>query len=410
MNSTRPVANRCVVVGAGPVGLVAALDLHHRGLDVTVVEADPEDRVRPGSRAIFLMFPTLRRLNRVRAGLGDEVEAAGISVTGYEAYFDGRSVFDQRADAGIGRALGIDRMGTSLPQKVTERILMAEAERCGIEFRWGSPVTDVTTTPEGAVVDLGDAGQIQTDYVIGSDGARSAVRRAIGVTMGGDTHDSPFIIVDVADHPDGSTPKMPGYFHYRDPACGGRNVMHMPFAGGMRVDVQCLPDDDAEVMASPEGLAEWLPQVVDPWYMDHVEWVSTYRFHQVVADSYTDANRRVLLAGEAAHLFAPFGGRGLNSGVIDATHSAAAIEAAVAAPDHAAAIIEKAANERRRWGLHNRGVSSRALKVMTGDDILTNVTRRIAGRVAPVFPPAGAWLANGPIQLPTPRIGSTDLY
>ena len=195
MNSTRPVANRCVVVGAGPVGLVAALDLHHRGLDVTVVEADPEDRVRPGSRAIFLMFPTLRRLNRVRAGLGDEVEAAGISVTGYEAYFDGRSVFDQRADAGIGRALGIDRMGTSLPQKVTERILMAEAERCWIEFRWGSPVTDVTTTPEGAVVDLGDAGQIQTDYVIGSDGARSAVRRAIGVTMGGDTHDSPFIIV-----------------------------------------------------------------------------------------------------------------------------------------------------------------------------------------------------------------------
>ena len=50
-----------------------------------------------------------------------------------------------------------------------------------------------------------------------------------------------------------------------------------------------------------------------------ITWISSYTFYQVVADSYTDENRRIILAGEAAHLFAPFGARGLNSGVPDAT-------------------------------------------------------------------------------------------
>lgn len=176
--------------------------------------------------------------------------------------------------------------------------------------------------------------------------------------------------------------------------------------------MQCLPTDDVEYLAGPEGVRDWVSKVVDPWYGEHVRWVSTYRFHQVVADSYTDSHHRVLLAGEAAHLFAPWGGRGLNSGVFDATDAATAIGLASASGDETRRreVIDRWASEGRRWGLHNRDISSKALRQMRGSDPVNHVKREVASRLAPIVWPAGAWLANGPLQVPVPRPGSRKFY
>jgi len=80
--------------------------------------------------------------------------------------------------------------------------------------------------------------------------------------MQGHTDDTPFIIVDVDEHPDGSTPTCP-LFHTGTGA-GRRNVMHMPFATGMRIDLQCLPTTTSSTWPSPQGVRDWLAKVVDP--------------------------------------------------------------------------------------------------------------------------------------------------
>lgn len=76
--------------------------------------------------------------------------------------------------------------------------------------------------------------------------------------------------------------------------------MLVPFDGGWRIDLQLFDDDPTEYSGT-EGVRRWLPKVMDAKYADRITWVSTYQFLQVVAEDFTD--RRVVLVGEAAHLF-----------------------------------------------------------------------------------------------------------
>jgi len=393
--------HRSVVVGAGPVGQVAALSLASRGHSVLVLEAEPIDRDRPGSRAIFLFRETLRRLEQVQPGLGQAVAERGLQIGGARCTYDGRTVFS----APMPQLVPLSAPGVSLPQRETEALVHQACLNHGVRFRWHSRVSALTTSAHGAELTLDDGTVISADYVIGADGARSVVREQIGRTLEGPRDTTPFIIVDVDAKPDGTTERTRGEFHYRHPRVGGRNVMHMPFAGGMRIDLQCLPGDDVEQLTSPEGMREWIEPIIGPWYADHTNWHSTYTFHQAVADSFTDDHNRVLLVGEAAHLFAPWGGRGLNSGVMDATDAARAIDSADRSQ------IRRCADDRRRWALHNRDVSSRALRQMRGEDTLMRTARTAAAAVSPWFLPAGYWLMSGPAKPPWfPWPWRTQLY
>ena len=126
---------------------------------------------------------------------------------------------------------------------------------------------------------------------------------------------------------------------------------------------QCRPDDDAEAFSGTAGVARWLPKVMDARYAERVTWVSTYVFLQVLAREFVDPARRVLLVGEAAHLFAPFGARGLNSGIPDAIVAARAIRGALAAGSQAEAraAVDHFADSRRAAAARNREASNTAL-------------------------------------------------
>ena len=184
----------------------------------------------------------------------------------------------------------------------------------------------------------------------------------------------------------------------------GRNVLLVPFAGGWRVDLQLRSDDRPDRFDQRDAVAHWVGRVLPPDYAERVTWVSTYQFLQVVASAFTDEHRRVLLVGEAAHLFAPFGARGLNSGVRDAVTAAAAITGALGGDT---AAVARFADDRRNAALYNRDAAGLALAHMLATGTTTRWKRRLAARAALFGLRAGTWLDSSPFG-PRAAARSTD--
>lgn len=383
-----------LVIGAGPVGMTAALALRHEGIQVTVLEAEPENRVRPGSRAIFFHHATLQFLEEIKPGLGFAFADKGIIWGTKRTLYRGKEVYVRHYPA---PAPGQLPHFTSLHQSVIEGILYQACLDSGVEFQWSKPVASLTTSETGVRVVTEDGDAWSASYVIGADGGRSVVRGEIGAELVGPRSHDTFVVVDIEEDRDHPLP-IERIFHYQHPAMDGRNVLYVPFKGGWRIDLQLFDGDDEDAYATVEGVKQWLPKVIDPKYADRITWVSAYRFHQAVSSTFTDANRRVLLAGEAAHLFAPFGARGFNSGVPDSVLAARAIAQARRADSREAAeqAVLAAAEERQFAAEYNRDCAGIALEHLQGASPYMNTKRELAASLASIVPGLGKWLDEGP--------------
>ncbi len=379
------------MVGAGPVGLAAALALRARGLAVTVLEADPEDRVRPGSRALFVHRESLAALERMQPGLGTRISRHGVVWRTRRTLHRGREVY-----ARTFAPAAADRLPpfTSLRQVDTERFLLDACRTAGVAFHWDVRICEVAVAPGTATVASSDGRSWTAPYVIAADGARSAVRGALGIPLNGTRSAGRHVVVDVAE-PAGSAPPAERIFHYEHPLVGGRTVLRVPFAGGFQVDLQCRDTDPPDAYGTAEAVRRWLPEVAGADCADRVLWVSTYRFLQVVAESFTEPQRRVLLVGEAAHLFPPFGARGMNSGIADAEAAAEAVATALAEPDRADAAVAGFAADRRAAALVNSRAAGAALAHLRPGRFL-RARQHAAAVLAPVLPRCGSWLEHAP--------------
>jgi 3-(3-hydroxy-phenyl)propionate hydroxylase len=397
---SQPVHCEVLVVGAGPVGLSAALALHARGRPVTILEAEPQGRSRPGSRAIFLHKESLKLLEQTTPGLGRKLAKHGLVWPTKRTLWKGHTVFVRHYPPPKPDELP---PFTSLPQVEIERYLLDACKDAQIPIVWDTPVNGVETSPEGITVTTASGQTWTADYLVGADGSRSAVRQALGTALEGNRTKNSYIVVDVAEDPDRPL-EIERAFHYEHPAMGGRNVLFVPFSGGWRIDLQCLGEDDLQELGGIEGVRRWLPRVMPASYADRITWVSTYQFLQVIAQSFTDQHHRVLLVGEAAHLFAPFGARGLNSGIADVVAAASAIDAALKATNQAEAraAIEEFAQKRHAAAEYNRAAAGQALAHVQKRNLTMWTKRRIAALLAPYWKRAGVWLDSGPYG---PRTG-----
>src|SRR4029077_13429197 len=152
-----------VVVGAGPVGLTAALALRARGLPATVLEAEEEHRQRPGSRAIFLHRESLEHLESISPGLGWELARAGLVWTTKKTYVGRDLVYERTYPPPDPTRLP---HSTNLSQVAIEALLLDACKQAGVEFAWEHEIVACTTSGDGVELRTAANEEWRAAYVI----------------------------------------------------------------------------------------------------------------------------------------------------------------------------------------------------------------------------------------------------
>ncbi|MFD0535511.1 FAD-dependent monooxygenase [Actinomadura luteofluorescens] len=307
MRGSEPV----VVVGAGPVGLVTALLLARHGVPSVVLEAAAR-RDPSGSRAICFQRDVLDVLDRV--GCAETMIARGVTWTTGRTYHRGDELF---AVTFPGAGRGAVPPWINISQAEVEARLrdLAAAEPL-VEVRYGHRVTGLRQDGDG-VEALAEGAAVRGTHLVGADGGHGAVRDLLGIGFPGRTFTDRFLICDIrADLPFPSERRF-----YFDPEWNpGRQVLvHQCPDRTWRIDWQVPADLDLDAERGSGALDARIRRITgDVPY--EIVWATVYRFHERVAAAF--ASGRAFLAGDAAHVYAPFGARGLNSGVQDAENLA----------------------------------------------------------------------------------------
>lgn len=299
-----------VVIGAGPIGLTAALDLAAHGQPVVVL--DDNDTVSVGSRAVCYAKRPLEIWDRL--GCAAPIVARGVSWNIGKVFFRDQLSYqfdllpepDHQMPAMI-----------NLQQYYLEEILV---ERCRqsplIELRWKHRLVSLkqndecvqlaVETPDGIFT-------MEAEWVIACDGANSDTRRMVGAEFKGQFFQDRFLIADVAMKADFPTER---WFWFDPPFHPGQSVLlHRQADNIWRIDFQLGWDADPEEEKKPERVMPRIKAMLGENTPFELEWVSIYQFACRRIDRFRHG--RVIFAGDAAHQVSPFGARGANTGVQD---------------------------------------------------------------------------------------------
>lgn len=370
MSETKTAREPVLIAGAGPVGMTLALALAGHGVQSVLVDRrGGEPHI--GSRSICVARATLEVLERV-AGCGRQMAEEGVSWTLGRTYFRDREIFQIRFPA-VGRETFPPFVNLG-QQRVEEILIERMANEPLIEMRWehvvegleedGESVTLRAMGPDGPV-------EIRGSYLVGADGARSRVREFAGIDFAGHSHEDRFLIVDLrADLPFPDERR----FYFDHPKNPGRQVLIHPQPDSVwRIDWQVPSNVDLEEEERTGKLHERIRAMIgDAPY--EIVWKSLYTFHQRRASKFRSG--RVLLAGDAAHVFAPFGARGMNSGVQDAENLAWKLWLVWSglAPD---ALLDTYDLERRAAADHNLIVTDATMRFMVPPSRLRRALRNL---------------------------------
>jgi 2-polyprenyl-6-methoxyphenol hydroxylase-like FAD-dependent oxidoreductase len=310
-------SDRVIIVGAGPVGLVAAAALAAEAIPVAIIEAERD--LPDGMRASTFHPPTLDMLERF--GVVESLIADGLICPTWQ--------FRDRAEGPIATfdhaMIAADTRHPYRLQceqwRLTRLLREQLARNPDVEFIYDARALGVTQDEAGVTLSLerpdGHAEAIAGRYLIGADGARSAIRKSLGIGFDGQTIPEIYLTL--------STP-----FAYHEAMGELTNIAYISDPDEWFVLLRNLrlwrlllptdPNEPEEVMLSDARIEERMQQVLPKAGRYEIIHRTAYRVHERVAERYVEG--RVFLAGDAAHVNNPLGGMGMNGGIHDALNLA----------------------------------------------------------------------------------------
>lgn len=311
------MSTHVIVVGGGPVGVVAAMACATRGFEVTVVEKATEIYDLP--RAIVMDDEIQRAL--MLAGVGDGLAVVTSALPGAE-FVDtaGTRIIGFELPEGTVTALGYAPV-VRYYQPELEGFLRARAVDAGVRFVLGDEVTSVSQTECAVETVLASGTVLSGAWLIAADGAASPIRKSLGIQFESQGFDQDWLVVDVRLR-DGRDPELPVLVQQIcDPA---RPSTFVPGHDRYRRwEFQLQHGEQRDEMVEPARVWALLAPWLGPDDATIVRAV-VYRFHATVASAMRAG--RVFIAGDAAHQMPPFLGQGLCSGVRDAVNLAWKLE------------------------------------------------------------------------------------
>ncbi len=386
-----------LIVGAGPIGLAAALDLALHG--IASVVCDDNNVVSVGSRAICWAKRTLEIFDRL--GVGDRMVAKGVTWNVGRLFHRDTEVysFDLLPESGHKMPAFVN-----LQQYYVEQYLV---ERCAdfpdlIDLRWKNKVVAVNQTTDGvrAKLETPDGPYtIEADYLIACDGARSALRSMLGLAFEGQTFEERFLITDIEMQADFPSER---WFWFEPPFHSGQSaLLHKQPDNIYRIDLQLGPGADPEIEKQPDRVFPRIKAMLGNRKFE-LDWTSVYSFQCARLARFV--HDRVIFAGDSAHVISPFGARGGNGGIQDVDNLCWKL-AMVLKGDARPALIETYNEERTLGADENIRNSARATHFMSPGDGIARIFRDAVLDLAAAMPFARKLVNSGRLSQPCSLAG-----
>ncbi|WP_303311284.1 FAD-dependent monooxygenase [Hymenobacter sp. BT730] len=382
MNSPVP-ETPVLVVGAGPTGLMLALELVRHGITPRIIDA--RSGPSPLSRALVVHARTLELLDR--HGLAETFVQQGLMVEGMNLRVWGRVVAHVPLGQ-IGASLSPFPYLLVISQDQTERLLREALEAQGIRVEWNTELTTLTvdTEPKSVSAQLNRGNEVQTArfrFLVGCDGAHSATRKALQIRFPGGTYQQVFFVADTWVS---GLAGNQGKKRYLQVAVQPQKFYaFFPMPDQRTRIIGILPEGVEPETATFEDVRPML-EAAEKLKVEQVFWFSTYKVHHRVADHFQQGP--VFLAGDAAHVHSPAGGQGMNTGMGDAANLGWKLAAVLhrLAPS---ALLNTYSTERIPFAQKLVATTDRAFSIVTRPARLADIVRL---RFLPLVLPALARL------------------
>ncbi|KAI1427743.1 FAD binding domain-containing protein [Xylaria sp. FL1777] len=347
-----------LIVGGGPTGMTMALELAVQGVSFRIIDKATERS--PFSRALVMQPRTLELFNRHGRSDLEELLRESKRAAGASMCVLGKKVTDINIDD---VPLSGTRFSATLVilQNETELWLEKMLAKHRVQVEMGVEAKSIIQDADGVSVTVstrdGGEEEIRAKFVVGADGAHSAVRHAAkNLTFDGDAYPQEFICADTF-----MESQMPGGRAYM--CLGHGSMIVLPLKDGRVRLVVSRPDQDTSRDPKLEDLEEFMQEIFPGGGSLHdATWVTKFRLHHRGVNSYRDG--RLFVAGDAAHIHSPAGGQGMNTGIQDAINLGWKL-AAVLRGEKPDSFLDTYHNERHRVGQYLLTSTDRAFTYVT---------------------------------------------